>query len=714
MSLTNHLISTEKLKSIFRTLLTSGLYRLKMNQLQLYLNDQLVDLSDDSPIALTFQINNLAEVQNQQGNTSNQFKLPLTQRNRQILGFPDDLAFTTNLPYQKYEAKLIQDGLEIVPYGIGELKGIDQDSANITILSGNVDFFDSIDGKLYDMGDSTSIWSNYGQNLVWQSYDHTWSLDNAANSQAKTDGWIYPIIDYGLFTEDFTQHIDVHNLRPGFFIKTAIDLLLKSSGYKATGSLFGDPLYPLMIAQFSNGSFGHGSDYQYQIDNKGCDVSLAQSYNVTYNDLAQPAGTIKFSNVILNPSGFYDPATGVYTAQQQSNVNITLTIPSFYFYGNYNGSYAANVDIIIMYTDPINGDVPLTSANFYLSNNPTLTRQGAYRHGYTVTPKTVISFQTDLPANGKIRITYRFNGYSKSNFSMAQGAELTIKSNNQVVLFGQTVQCERIFPDISQKDLLKDTLQRFGIICQTDNTNKTVSFNSIRDIVNNIPIAKNWTSKCLNQGKQVAFQLGNYAQVNYMQYQTDKNILPLKYGWSQIRIADQTLPANTTLFSSPFGPSLNRPYYGGTVAQIKMIDDTSGNNNFSLSVAPRILIDQKLNISNLGKTVTLTDNLGNTRVINDVISTPYFYKPDAPELSTQYGRASLMFDDLRKKYYPELEKILTQTKKIVRYMMLTPRDILELDLLVPVYVQQDSAYYYINKIDAWRKGQPTKVELVKL
>jgi hypothetical protein len=685
-----------------------------MNQLQLYINDQLVDLSDDSPIALTFQINNLAEVQNQQGNTSNQFKLPLTQRNRQILGFPDDVAFTTNLPYQKYQAKLIQDGLEIVPYGVGELNGIDQDTANITILSGNVDFFDAIDGKLYDMGDSTSIWSNYGQNLVWQPYDHTWNLDNAANSQTKTDGWIYPIIDYGLFTEDFTQQIDVHNLRPGFFIKTAIDLLLKSSGYKATGSLFGDPLYPLMIAQFSNGSFGHGSDYQYQIDNKGCDVSLAQSFNVTYNNLAQPAGTIKFSNVILNPNGFYDPATGVYTTQQQNNISITLTIPSFYFYGNYNGSYAANVDIIIMYTDPVNGDVPLTSANFYLSNNPTLTRQGAYRHGYTVTPKTVISFQTDLPANGKIRIGYRFNGYSKSNFSMAQGAELIIKSNNQVVLFGQTVQCERIFPDIAQKDLLKDTLQRFGIICQTDNTNKTVSFNSIRDIVNNIPIAKDWTSKCLNQGKQVAFQLGNYAQVNYMQYQTDQNILPLKYGWSQIRIADQTLPANATLFTSPFGPSLNRPYYGGTVAQIKMIDDTSGSNNFSLSVAPRILIDQKLNISNLGKTVTFIDNIANTRVINDVISTPYFYKPDALELPAGYGPASLMFDDLRKKYYPEMEKILTQTKKIVRYMMLTPRDILELDLLVPVYVQQDSAYYYINKIDAWRKGQPTKIELIKL
>ena len=166
-----------------------------MNQLQLYINDQLVDLNDDSPIALTFQINNLAEVQNQQGNTSNQFKLPLTQRNRVILGYPDDIAFTTDAPYKQYPAKLVQDCLEIVPYGVAELNNIEQNNANITVLSGNVDFFDAIDGKLYDMGDSTSQWSSYGKNLAWKPKDHTWDVHNMATSQTNTEGWIRPVVD---------------------------------------------------------------------------------------------------------------------------------------------------------------------------------------------------------------------------------------------------------------------------------------------------------------------------------------------------------------------------------------------------------------------------------------------------------------------------------------------------------------------------------------
>jgi len=679
-----------------------------MDQLQLYLNDQLADLSDNQPIALTFQVNNLADVKNQQGNTSNQFKLPLTQRNRQILGFPDDIAICTNLPHQKYQAKLVQDGLEIIPYGIAELNGIELDMANITILSGNVDFFDAIDGKLYDMGDSTSITSNYGQTLLWKQYDHVWNVDNVADSQLRTEGWIWPVVDYGAIdTVDFTKPIDVHYQRPGFFIKTAIEIMLQSSGYKGAGSLLADPLYPLMICQFSNGSFEHGTNYQNQQDIFGCTVSLAQDLNVQHPDTSGNVGTIIFPSVQSNPSGYYDAGTGIFTALQPLNISIKLTIPSFYLHGHFDNSYGSNVDIYAIYTDPVNGDTPLPGdVNFYLLNNPTFKKDpGPVVFGSSVTEKTTLTVETELPQNGKVRIVYEFKGFTKSAFSIQKDAVLTITTTNKKVLYGQTIQCERIFPDISQKELLKDTLQRFGIICQTDNASKTISFNSLRDIVNNIPVAKDWSGKVLDQGKQVAYQLGSYAQINYMQYQDDDNI-PKKFGWSQITIADQTLPAGAELFTSPFAPTLNRPFTGGTISQIKTIDDNSDTKDFSINVSPRILIDHKTTLPK-DKPVTFTDGNGHTRIVNDVISTPYFYRGNNSE-------PNLMFDNLRKKYYPELEKILTQTKKVVRYILLTPRDILELDLLIPVYIAQDSAYYYINKIDAWRKGQPTKVELVKL
>jgi len=365
-----------------------------MDQLQLYLNDQLVDLSDDSPVALTFQINNLAEVQNQQGNTSNQFKLPLTQRNRQILGFPDDVAFATNLPYQQYQAKIIQDGLEIVPYGVGELNGINQDTASITILSGNVDFFDAIDGQLYDMGDSTSIWSNYGQNLVWQPYDHLWNLDNAADSQGYTDGWIYPVIDYGNMSDNFAEPIDVHNLRPGFFIKTAIGLLLQSSGYQATGSLFGDPLYPLMIAQFSNGSFEHGTDVQNQTDDKGLNAAMQAPLTLNHPNALNPGGVFTWDTVISDLSHQF-PDQVLFTANDINAVTITVTFPQVYLYGRISSdNNPTYLSVFIYYRDPNYPSTPdavLSSYDFSFNGhgekkpgNP----PGSDPDGWTRTPGT--------------------------------------------------------------------------------------------------------------------------------------------------------------------------------------------------------------------------------------------------------------------------------------------------------------------------------------
>jgi hypothetical protein len=252
-------------------------------------------------------------------------------------------------------------------------------------------------------------------------------------------------------------------------------------------------------------------------------------------------------------------------------------------------------------------------------------------------------------------------------------------------------------------------LQRFGIICQTNNTTRMVTFSSFRDIVNNIPIARDWTKKCLDQGKTVSFQLGNYAQVNTMTYKEDDAILPPKFGNSQINVKDKTLPLTTALFESQFAPTLNRPYFGDSIAQILKVDTTNDINevDFSISTQPRILIDQKLDLRTVNGSPSVTFVDGNNQVtVNDIISVPYFYKVA--------GDFSLLWDDLRVAYYPELEKILQQTKKVVRYFLLTPQDILNLNLLIPVYLEQDSAYYYINKIDSWRNGQPTKVELVKL
>ena len=628
-----------------------------MNQLQLFINDQLVDLADDSPVALTFQINNLAEVKNQQGNTSNQFKLPLTQRNRQILGFPDDVAFTTYLPYNNYEAKIIQDGLEIVPAGLAVLNSVDNDTAAITVLSGNVDFFDALDVKIYDMGDKTT---DIGKHKVFETYMHKWDVDSVISSQKNTTGYIWPVVDYGLIPADFKTNpqIDVRYMRPGFFLKTAIDMFVSLAGYKVNPDSFllKQPMYEKLIVQFAGDSFEHGADYQNSPDTRGVLATLGRSFSAEHPNAKNATGVIPFLNLINNQDGNYNSLTGIYTATAITKINVSLKIPTFYMHGHIDGSYSSKVDIVITFHDPVNGDVDIATTTFDVDKgtffNAFPPKLGYKNYGDAVT----ISGQAEMAPGCQLQVIYRFGNYSGSGFTMPPGTEFSIKADNHDVLYGQQVQCERIFPDITQKDLLKDTLQHFGIICQTDNTTRTVTFSSFRDIVENIPRALNWTDKSLDQGKTVSFQLGNYAQVNNLLYKEDDGIFPQKFGNAQIKIADKTLPLSADLFESQFAPTLNRPYLNGSIAQILKVDTKNDPEtiDFNISTQPRLLINEQYNLRQNGKQITFTDGVVK-RVYNDTISVPYFYKDG--------GEHNLQWESLRLKYYPELEKILQQPKR---------------------------------------------------
>ncbi|MDT3405111.1 hypothetical protein [Mucilaginibacter terrae] len=670
--------------------------------LHLFLNDVLVDLSDDSPIALTFQINNLAEVKNQQGNTSNQFKLPLTQHNRQVLGFPDDVAFTTDAPYKQYAAKLVQDGMEIIPYGLAELNSVENNTAAITVLSGNVDFFDAIDGKIYETGDPKSIWYNTG----WNQYLHNWTLANVVASQRRTNGWIWPVVDYGKIPKDFTgtPKIDVRYLRPGFFLKSFIELMVNKTGYTINPDSFllKQPLYDKLIVQFANDNFEHGTGYD---SSKSSNLSLEavssrdQSYVYGQNGANED---FFFSNVVKGQNVF--SSGKAYVATTDIEVDISLQYRLRYQSTNTKGAVTISIK---KYGK--NGGTPEVLVNkFYNADGATVQNLGFVKYYTRDLGNEIQNISTKLTTGESLRVWWDIEQDVKkvTGFTLYNGAKFLVTEKPGKMLYGHEVQCERIFPDIGQKDLLKDTLQRFGIICQTDAGRRMITLASFRDIVNNIPQAKDWTAKCLDQGKSITFQLGNYAQNNYLKNKEDDNIPPGTAD-SVIEVKDKTLPATGTLFESQFAPTLNRPYIGGNIAQINKVDISNDADavDFSISTQPRLLIHNITNLQN-GQQVEFTDGTGANHNENTAICTPYFDKPG--------GEHSLHFEKLRQLYYPELEKILRETKKVVRYFLLTPRDILELDLLIPIYIQQDGAYYYINKIDIWRKGQSTKVELIKL
>jgi len=235
-----------------------------------------------------------------------------------------------------------------------------------------------------------------------------------ANSQTKTDGWIWPVIDYGLITDDFSAPIDVHNLRPGFFIKTAIDLLLKSAGYKGTGTLLVDPLYPLLICQFSNGSFDHGADFQNQYDTRGISVATGQDISLQHNQPTGNIGLIPFSFIYSDPSNQFSGQT-TFSSNQINDVIITFTIPHIRFQGKVTGDHPSFLNFYIKLNDPT-ADVYLATLTIDFTNGYTarVSGDGADLFAYVDVYNQVLSFQTTLSTTESINITYSLPVMSQS------------------------------------------------------------------------------------------------------------------------------------------------------------------------------------------------------------------------------------------------------------------------------------------------------------
>ncbi len=644
-----------------------------MQKIELYLNDELVDLSDDNPITLQFGINDLADVKSQSGNTSNQFKLPLTSKNRRILGYPSETQFTTVLPYRKYAAKIIQDGIEVIPNGFAEIKQTDNSTADITVLSGNVDFFDLLNIKIYDMYKELA------------KYSQKWTLANVVASQTKTEGLLWPVIDYGGFTGDVGEHINVKNLRPAFYLKTIVDEIVKTTGYKATGSMFNSALYNKLIVAFANDSFEHGELFKEKAANTSASVQKStDQISVT------PSATILFTSIISDPSNSYEVAQSVYTAKENIKANVKL-------------KYDASVQKILPASDP-NILVKLQSndgSGWVDGPYNTHTMVDFVNPNYFYNQPLI--FDIDLQVGDKIRAVIEIPGSFVPRGIIYAGATLTITNTAADLAYGQEIDAEMIFPDISQKELLKDTFQHFGIICSSNPNKKEIAFNHFDDIIKNIPKAKDWSKKVVDQGKTTFFQLGSYAQNNDMICKPDDNV-PAKLGKSSIPIDDLTLPLQTNIIESIFAASVGSTINGFSCALIKKLETTDAT-DFTISTQPRLLIDNKVDLSQTGKIFSFTDG-GVPVNVSGIVSLPYFENPAIEE--------SLSFDYLRKTYYQAIQRLLHRPKKIGAFFILSPIDIAELDLMIPVYLEQESSYFYINKVSNWIKGRPTQVELVKL
>lgn len=656
---------------------------------QLYINDQLMDLSPGTRIGLTFQVNEIAELKDIKANTSNEFQIPRTKRNELALGYSNLVGSFTSLPYTKLSARLIQNGIEVIPAGIAIIEAC-SDVFKVQVLSGNYDFFKSLDQKRL-------------VELTFPELDHVWGLTDivAAIPNTVTQGYSYPVIDY-TGSDTWFNHIQPGGVRlektyPGLFTKTIIKKIAQAQGYSCAGSFFDSTVIDHDFIPFAKERFNHSQRW----------VDLWKFKAIKTADQAQTTGGtmqhVEFESEIFDTSNTYTnfPGDGGrwYPVQEMKcgfqmtlHVEITAAGPIDFRTG-------------FRYWNPLLGTFASAIYGFTQLNPGT----------YTIIIKTIPEDLAHV-INGSYIIPMFFKSASGDTFIIKAGS--TFENLPDPFMYTDTdVQMEAILPDMTQVDFIKSKCVQYAGVVDVDSISKTLRINLFNDLEKNKTNSRNWSGNLdVKTDPLINFRGGRYGQTNTFKYTEDENV-PLGLGDGSFAIADELLPLTQALQDLPFAAtemtSILQAWY---VPFIKVWNETGAAppdpSGTEVAVKPRTLMHFVNNDPD--GYLKYVDEAGFLLHQPFVAPMAWFIfvpgNPPPPPITTMLG-----FDDnLLDEFYRVLINMLSKFKKVTAYFKLTEVDVQNFDHMIPVYIEKFGEHFFVNKISNFKPGSLTQVELYRI
>ena len=644
---------------------------------ELYINDKLLELSDNTPIGISFSANNIGELQNRNSSFSNTIKVPITQNNKVALELSHLINSSTKIPYTKLSATYIENGVEIVSNGTAVISSVENGYYNLSITSGNSDLNTLL-------GDIT-VGQLYGDESI------TWTLNNVVNSNDKSKPYIYPLIDWMSDNDSFlatNYNANINHMLPCLLHSSIFKKIESFIKYSFTGSHITSDAHLnglLTPNEFTNKQPTNitAKNTQFGLWKKTLSVpegglSVSMDVYPKINDLIAP---FYFSTYM-----YYQPST--YKKGKLSfSSTVTLEWNAATSYNYLTTKKTKNVYVSASIKDDLGNDY--TGVIPFLDVDTKLN----YKTEFVVNIET--SINTFEPAR-KYYIVLRVSCEQHSN--MSSGIIVGIKPNeydvftfteSEQIALNSTFRYSDIFT-MKVKDFLKDTLNLRGLIIQTNSYLRTIKINTFDDLKKNKAIAKNWSDK-LHSISELSYTFGNYAQKNWLRFKSLDSV-PAQLGDSYFEVANVNLEAekNVVQLGHP-ATEQKAKYLGLNVPKIKALDV----NNEWQKPEYRILTLQQTS-----KSIDYTDGV---TTITKTSSIP----------SCKFEG----MDVLSSLYYKTIKEILTETKVINAVVKLNGKDIQELDFTIPILLDipelSINNYFYINTISNYKKGL-TNVELVRL
>jgi aspartate 1-decarboxylase len=664
---------------------------------ELYIDGKLVDLSDETRIGITLEVNDIAEMKDRQSTKSNVFKTPRTKVNRDIYEQVETIVSKTGKPYQKLSAKYVEDGMELIPSGFAIFEEAGEFFEQ-TIFSGIQDFFSQIKGKKLSDLDLSDL-------------DHTWDAATVFSSRVNVDGYLYPIIDWSddqVYIGTTARDIDVRTLFTAMFIHELVTRIFAQTNYAPSGSILSTSKWKNLLFPFALDRLQYNEDF---LTKNSFKVQVHKKVNFTKATTinSSPAGiSIDVSQVIFEDEqslGMYDNASsfstilGSYIIPSTGKWNLKTVIDVSVNSTSHISSAAPTINVIIEKVSSPNINLGSTIATFStswqnLSQVITATAAAQLNVGDQIIVRVVFNAPIATPTSG---VPYTVTMTLKNN-STFEG------KIDKGITFGGTIFMSAIQPEMEQVELLKTLALEYGLTFVPDNVKKIIYFRQFKDLYANKPNARDWTSK-LDKGKpeSVRTRFGNYGQVNQMKYQPDATHDEQGRGDGFFRIDDQTLPIEKELFTLKVAASEDVTRMNG-LPMVEIAKLHLG--GFKNKTQPRIVMLDRQNITG-GDVLYKVNQVTQFQSSADIPLTRFI-----DDTKTD----SLGFDRylINSEYKELVDFMLKKTKVLEAFFNLDITDIDRFDFFIPVYLKQYSSYFYVNKIENYQKGKSTKVQLIRM
>ena len=631
---------------------------------------KFLDIKENEKVTYTIQVQDLADVSSVASSVTTSFKIPKTKNNYEALkslSLPGD---TSNLPYLKNVCKLYNFGTTLIDNGWLKINNSDEESFNVNIENGIIDFFKAIEGK------------TIGNDLDLSDTNHNKDLITVINSFERND-YTYIIADYnGLNTylKGGVNYINVDYLVPSLNSKYIWDKIFTSIGYTYSGSVFNSELFTNLWVTYPKAPPTKADDEQLP------DPVLRFSSNKTNNIVY----TVDYDNLIIE----FDLENIVLNEVLFNSNKITI---------QSTGTYSLD-SIIDGYADYIvedNWGYPVGSEKSYF-------RPALLINGVLNTYNSQIN-SVNLRSGDVVEIICHWYDINHSYINGIRGLKFNSYNIKLTQISQSIIDFGKEFLDISLSEFIKEIMMRFALTPFIDVESKHIKFLTLSERINTNNV-KDWTDKFVKRTDE-NYIYKDYAQRNWLKHKYNDENATFNNGF--LSVSNQTLQPQKDLYSSKF--------YSFNNEITSFYDSDFTNNSF-----PIWNREIKETINNDTTPPTKTYDVNYKGLSNRF----YFIRRNILPKTINIGSQLLRIEETANNVaivdtknlsysdavnnYKDFVKVLNDTRIHEIELFLNINDLLDLDLESLYYFSQENQYYILNRITIDLTNNINKAEFIRV